>query len=92
MAGYKKKRAEVISRLQIIWTWAEVEIKYGDGITGECLKDIVEWSKEALEVLRDMPEENCVNCRRYEECETVRKRKETKANNYTACAKWEGKL
>ena len=92
MMGYKKKLAEATSHLQIIRTWASVGIRYGDAISGECLKDIVAWSDEALEVLRDMPEENCVNCRRYEECQTVRKRKETKANNYTACAKWEGKL
>ena len=92
MKGYKKKLAEATSHLQIIWTWAEVAIKYGDGIGGDCLKDIVAWSDEALEVLRDMPEANCPNCRKFEECGTVAKRKANKANNYTACAKWEAKL
>ena len=45
-------REEVISRLAIIRTWAEVDQKCG-GINPECCADIVKWIDEALELLKD---------------------------------------
>lgn len=46
-------RDKVISRLQIIRTWAEVGKNY-DGIQGEgCLRDIVDWIDDALELLKE---------------------------------------
>lgn len=46
-------RDKVISRLQIIRTWAEVGKNY-NGIQGEgCLRDIVDWIDDALELLKE---------------------------------------
>jgi len=46
-------RDKVISRLQIIRTWAEVGKNY-DGIQGDgCLRDIVDWIDDALVLLKE---------------------------------------
>lgn len=46
-------RDKVISRLQIIRTWAEVG-KTSGGIQGEkCLADVVNWIDDALELLKE---------------------------------------
>lgn len=45
-------RDKVISRLQIIRTWADVGKKY-NGIQGEdCLRDVVDWIDDALALLK----------------------------------------
>ena len=45
-------RDKVISRLQIIRTWAEVGKNY-NGIQGEdCLRDVVDWIDDALVLLK----------------------------------------
>ena len=45
-------RDKVISRLQIIRTWAEVGKNY-NGIQGDgCLKDVVDWIDDALVLLK----------------------------------------
>lgn len=45
-------RDKMISRLQIIRTWAEVGKNY-NGIQGEgCLRDVVDWIDDALELLK----------------------------------------
>ena len=45
-------RDKVISRLQIIRTWAEVGKNY-NGIQGEsCLRDVVDWIDDALALLK----------------------------------------
>lgn len=48
----RKKRAETITHLQIIRTWADVDRKYG-GINPECCEDIVKWIDDALELLQE---------------------------------------
>lgn len=46
-------RDKVISRLQIIRTWAEVGKNY-NGIQGEgCLRDVVDWIDDALVLLKE---------------------------------------
>ena len=46
-------RDKVISRLQIIRTWAEVGKNY-NGIQGEdCLRDVVNWIDDALVLLKE---------------------------------------
>lgn len=46
-------RDKVISRLQIIRTWAEVGKNY-NGIQGDgCLRDVVDWIDDALVLLKD---------------------------------------
>ena len=47
-ADYK----EIISNLQIIRTWADVDRKYG-GIKPECCEHIVTWIDDALELLKE---------------------------------------
>lgn len=45
-------RGKVISRLQIIRTWAEVGKNY-NGIQGDdCLRDVVDWIDDALALLK----------------------------------------
>ena len=45
-------RDKVISRLQIVRTWAEVGKNY-NGIQGEgCLRDVVDWIDDALVLLK----------------------------------------
>lgn len=43
---------QIISHLQIIRTWADVERKYG-GIKPDCCEDIVTWIDDALELLKE---------------------------------------
>lgn len=46
-------RDKVISRLQIIRTWAEVGKNY-NGIQGDdCLRDVVDWIDDALALLKE---------------------------------------
>lgn len=46
-------RDKVISRLQIIRTWAEVGKSY-NGIQGEgCLRDVIDWIDDALVLLKE---------------------------------------
>lgn len=46
-------RDKVISRLQIVRTWAEVGKNY-NGIQGEgCLRDVVDWIDDALVLLKE---------------------------------------
>lgn len=51
-------RDKVISRLQIIRTWAEVGKNY-NGIQGEdCLRDVVDWIDDALALLKEQEPTN----------------------------------
>jgi hypothetical protein len=47
-ADYK----DIVSHLQIIRTWADVDRKYG-GIKPECCEHIVTWIDDALELLKE---------------------------------------
>ena len=48
-------RDKVISRLQIIRTWADV----GPSIEGRCLEDIVAWIDDALALLKEQEPDFC---------------------------------
>lgn len=52
----------------------------------EALYTLIELNKarDTIEELR-----NCANCRHFDVCATVEKRKIKKANAYSACVKWE---
>lgn len=56
-------REKVVSRLQIIRTWADVDQKYG-GIKPECCDHIVKWIDDALELLKEQENQLTV---KYEE-------------------------
>ena len=76
-------RDKVISRLQIIRTWAEVGKNY-NGIQGEgCLRDVVDWIDDALVLLKA------------DQAELIRQRdiisKYRKADEFLALHGWEWK-
>jgi len=55
-------RDKVISRLQIIRTWAEVGKNY-NGIQGEgCLRDVVDWIDDALVLLKEQEPREWIYC------------------------------
>lgn len=76
-------RDKVISRLQIVRTWAEVGKNY-NGIQGEgCLRDVVDWIDDALVLLKA------------DQAELIRQRdiisKYRKADEFLALHGWEWK-
>lgn len=44
---------QVISHLQIIWTWAELDGNMGRGMEPMCCLRVAEWVDEALELLKE---------------------------------------
>lgn len=96
---------QIISHLQIIRTWAEVDRKYG-GIKPECCDHIVKWIDDALELLKEQepvkPVEAwntylCGNCNRnvYHEgrqgCLVLYEERYTYCPNCGRKVKWDGK-
>lgn len=47
---------QVISRLQIIHTWATVDGMRGTGIDPKCCKDVAQWTQDAIDRLREQAE------------------------------------
>lgn len=57
---------EIIGHLQIVRTWAAVDLEHGTGIDGQCLDDVVRWMDDAIRYLEENragKAKRCADCR-----------------------------